>query len=47
MKRALIIYESNYGNTRIVAESVAEGMRMVRITDTTLKEVKEVMYLVY
>ena len=42
MARAIIIYESKYGNTRQVAEQIAEGMRQVRGTEVTLAEVGQV-----
>ena len=42
MAKAIIIYESKYGNTRQVAELIAEGMRQVRGTEVTLSEVGQV-----
>ena len=42
MVRAIIIYESKYGNTRQVAEQIAEGMRQIRGTEVTLAEVEQV-----
>ena len=41
MAKAIIIYESRYGNTRQVAEQIAEGMRQIRGTEVTLAEVKQ------
>ncbi|MCH8864881.1 MAG: flavodoxin family protein [Chloroflexi bacterium] len=29
MGKAVIVYESKYGNTRLVAEAIAEGMEAV------------------
>jgi flavodoxin len=42
MAKAIIIYESRYGNTRQVAEQIAEGMRQIRGTEVTLAEVEQV-----
>jgi menaquinone-dependent protoporphyrinogen IX oxidase len=41
MGKAIIVYESKYGNTRKVAEQIAEGMRQVRGTEVILAEVTE------
>ena len=41
MAKAIIVYESKYGNTRRVAEQIAEGMRQVRGTEVTLAEVRQ------
>lgn len=40
MKQALIIYESGYGNTRQVAERIAEGLRENQKVTVNLAEVK-------
>ena len=42
MKRVIITYESKYGNTKRVAETIAEGMREARGVEITLSRVKEV-----
>jgi flavorubredoxin len=42
MPEAIIIYESKYGNTRQVAELIAEGMKQVRGIEVTLTEVGQV-----
>ena len=42
MARAIIIYESKYGNTKRVAEVIAEGMREVPGVEAVLNEVKGV-----
>jgi flavorubredoxin len=42
MAKILIIYESRYGNTRLVADTIAEGMAEVAGVETTVSEVKEV-----
>lgn len=39
MAKAMIIYDSKYGNTRLVAETIAEGMGEV---EATVSEVKTV-----
>src|SRR5688500_6649816 len=35
MERALVIFESMFGNTRMIAESVAEGLSSHVVTDLT------------
>jgi flavodoxin len=40
--KAIIVYESKYGNTRRVAEAIAEGMGAVSGTEAVLRELKEV-----
>jgi len=40
--KVIVIYESKYGNTRLVAEKIAEGMREVSGIETALNELKEV-----
>ena len=42
MARAIIIYESKYGNTKRVAEAIAEGMGEIPGVEAVLNEVKEV-----
>jgi len=42
LAKVIVIYESKYGNTRLVAEKIAEGMREVSGTETVLNELKEV-----
>ena len=41
-KKVIIVYESKYGNTKRVAETIAEGMREVEGIETVVSEVKEV-----
>jgi len=41
MVKAIIVYESKYGNTRLVGETIAEGMKVPEM-DITPKEVREV-----
>ena len=40
MSRTIIVYESKYGNTRLVAEKIAERVREVPGTEVSLKELK-------
>jgi menaquinone-dependent protoporphyrinogen IX oxidase len=40
--KTLVVYESKYGNTKRVAESIVEGMKTVPGIEVTLKELKEV-----
>jgi len=42
MVKVIIIYESKYGNTKLVAESIAEGIREASDLQITLHELKEV-----
>ena len=42
MAKAIVVYESKYGNTKLVAETIIEGMRGVSGIETVLSEVKEV-----
>ena len=42
LTKAIITYESKYGNTKLVAEAIAEGMREVSGVETTLIEFREV-----
>jgi len=40
--KVLVVYESKYGNTKLVAEKIIEGMKQVQGIETVLSEVKEV-----
>ncbi len=42
MPMALIVYESRYGNTKRVAETIAKGMQRIDGIETVLSEVKGV-----
>jgi flavorubredoxin len=42
MSKTIIVYESKWGNTRLVAESIAEGMKEDSGTQAVLKEVDSV-----
>ena len=41
MAKVIVAYESKYGNTRLVAEAIIEGMREVEEIETVLSELKE------
>ena len=40
MARVIVVYESKYGNTKLVAETIVEGMKEVGGVETTLVKVK-------
>jgi flavodoxin len=40
--KVIVVYESKYGNTKLVAETIAEGMREIEGVETVVSEVKEV-----
>jgi len=40
--RVIVVYESKYGNTKLAAETIAEGVREVEGIETVVSEVKEV-----
>ena len=42
MARIFIVYDTKYGNTKLVAEKVAEGIREVKGIETEVTDVKEV-----
>jgi len=42
MARAIVVYESVYGNTKLVAETIIEGMNEVEGIEAVIKELKEV-----
>ena len=42
MAKVIIVYESKYGNTRLVAEKIAEGIKEISGMEAALKEPKEV-----
>jgi len=42
MLQAIIVYESKYGNTKLAAEKIGEGMKQVSGVEAVLSEVKEV-----
>ena len=42
MARAIVIYESKHGNTRLVAETIAEGIRQDSGVEAEVRELKKV-----
>lgn len=40
--KALVVYDTKYGNTKLVAEKIAEGMREIDGTETAIGDVKKV-----
>jgi flavodoxin len=42
MTKAIVIYESKYGNTKLVAEKIAEGMKEIGDVDVILNRTSEV-----
>jgi flavorubredoxin len=40
--KVIVVYESKYGNTKLVAETIAEGIREVQGIETHVSEVKQV-----
>jgi flavorubredoxin len=42
MVKVIVIYESKYGNTKRVAETIIEGIKEVGEMETSIKELKEV-----
>ena len=42
MVKFIVVYESKYGNTKLVAETIVEGMRQVEGIETVLSELKGV-----
>jgi flavorubredoxin len=40
--KVFVTYESKYGNTKLVAETIIEGMREIPGVETALRELKEV-----
>ena len=41
MAKVIVVYESKYGNTKLVAETIIEGMREVSGIEPVLNELKE------
>jgi flavodoxin len=41
MAKVLIVYESKYGNTRLVAEKIAEGIKQASGIEAALTEIKQ------
>jgi len=42
LARVFIIYDTKYGNTKLVAEKIAEGMRELKGIETEVSDVKKV-----
>lgn len=42
LAKVIVVYESKYGNTKLVAEKIIEGTRQVEGIETVLSELKEV-----
>ncbi|MCP8322550.1 MAG: flavodoxin domain-containing protein [Candidatus Methylarchaceae archaeon HK02M2] len=42
MVKAFIVYDTKYGNTKLVAEKILEGMREIEGIETAISDVKEV-----
>ena len=40
--KVIVVYDSKYGNTKLVAETIAAGMRQVEGMETVISRVKEV-----
>jgi len=41
LAKVIVVYESKYGNTKLVAESIIDGMREVEGIEAVLSELKE------
>jgi menaquinone-dependent protoporphyrinogen IX oxidase len=42
MVKVIVVYESRYGNTRLAAEKIAEGMKQVAGTEVAVRDVKDI-----
>ena len=42
MANVIVIYESKYGNTKLVAEKIIEGMKQVSVIEAVLTEVNSI-----
>ena len=42
MTKVIVVYESKYGNTKLVAETIVDGMSNVEGLETVIKDLKEV-----
>lgn len=42
MAKAIVIYFTKFGNTKLVAETIAEGLKEIEGTETVVKDVKDV-----
>ena len=41
MAKVFVVYDTKYGNTKLVAEKIVEGIREVEGTETTISDVEE------
>jgi menaquinone-dependent protoporphyrinogen IX oxidase len=44
MVKVFVVYDTKYGNTKLVAEKIVEGMREVEGLETTISDVEEVAF---
>jgi len=44
MVKVFVVYDTKYGNTKLVAEKIVEGMRKVEGIETAIADVKEVNF---
>ena len=42
MVKVFVIYDTKYGNTKLVAENIVDGLRRVEGLETAISDVKEV-----
>ncbi len=42
MVKVFVVYDTKYGNTKLVAETIVEGMKEVAGIDTAISDVEEV-----
>jgi len=42
--KVIVVYDTKYGNTKLVAEKIVEGMRKVEGIETAIADVKEVNF---
>jgi flavorubredoxin len=42
LAKVIVVYESKYGNTKLVAETIIEGLKKVKGIETVLSELKKV-----
>ncbi|MGQ9460350.1 MAG: hypothetical protein ACUVRA_03860 [Candidatus Bathyarchaeaceae archaeon] len=41
MAKVIVVYESKYGNTKLVAEKIIEGIKEIKEIETVLSEPKK------
>ena len=42
MVKVFVVYDTKYGNTKLVAEKIVEGMREIEGIETVISDVKEI-----